>query len=189
MFRRAAAVTGMDRPTLRVRPDPGRLERMFRAHRGVVWRMLRCRGLAPDLAADTTQEVFLIAAERMDDIQPASERAFLIGTALRLAHAARRTAGRFQLAEDLDVVDARARNAGEQGSAIELLNLALSRIDPSLVEVFVLFEVAEFSSVEIAQLLAIPTGTVASRLRRAREVFRDRARRIELMLRREESGS
>jgi RNA polymerase sigma-70 factor (ECF subfamily) len=49
----------------------------------------------------------------------------------------------------------------------------------------VLFELEGFSSIEIAKLLEIPVGTVASRLRRAREQFRAGAGRIELALRRE----
>jgi RNA polymerase sigma-70 factor (ECF subfamily) len=191
MLRRAAAVaTEVDGSTPRVSIDPGslpgRLERMFRAHHAVVWRMLRCRGLAPDAAGDATQEVFLIAAQRLADIDLGSERAFLIGTALRLAHTARRTNARWQLEPELDLPDLRHGNAAEQGSALELIGMVLSRIDPSLVEVFMLFELAGFSSVEIARLLGIPTGTATSRLRRAREAFREAARRIELTIRREE---
>jgi RNA polymerase sigma-70 factor (ECF subfamily) len=163
-----------------------RLERMFRTHHGVVWRMLRCRGLAPDAAADATQEVFLVAAQRLADIEPDSERAFLIGTALRVAQAARRTSVRWQLLENLDPPDARVASAAERGATLELVSRVLAQIDASLVEVFMLFEIAGFSSAEIARLLAIPTGTVASRLRRAREAFREAARRIELTLLREE---
>jgi len=37
------------------------------------------------VAADVTQQAFLIAAERLDDIAQGSERAFLMATALRLA--------------------------------------------------------------------------------------------------------
>ena len=65
----------------------------------------------------------------------------------------------------------------------------LSRVDPPLVEVFVLYEIAEYSSIEIAELLGIPTGTVASRLRFAREAFREAAGRMELTLRREQGES
>src|SRR5205814_5526355 len=100
MLRRAAVAPEMDRPTSRDPNSPpgsagdpvlpGRLERMFREHHAVVWRMLRCRGLGPDAAADATQEVFLVAAQRLADIEPERERAFLIGTALRVAHTARR---------------------------------------------------------------------------------------------------
>jgi len=152
----------------------------------VVWRMLRCRGLAPDSAADGTQEVFLVAAQRLADIAPDSERAFLISTALRIAHSARRSIVRWQLEENLDPPDPQVAGAAERGSTLELVSLVLSRIDPALVEVFMLFEIAEFSSGEIARLLGIPTGTVASRLRRAREAFREAARRVELTLSREE---
>jgi RNA polymerase sigma-70 factor (ECF subfamily) len=37
--------------------------------------------------------------------------------------------------------------------------------------VFVLYELEQLTSAEIAELLQIPPGTVASRLRRARESF------------------
>src|ERR1700748_3408318 len=68
-------------------PASLRLETMFVAHNAMVWRTLRRRGLSPDAAADVTQQAFLVAAERLGDINPDSERAFLIGTALRLVKA------------------------------------------------------------------------------------------------------
>ena len=46
---------------------------------------------------------------------------------------------------------------------------ALDAMDFDLRTAFVLFEVEEFSFSEIAELLAVPRGTVASRVRRARE--------------------
>ena len=44
--------------------------------------------------------------------------------------------------------------------------------------VFVLFEIEEMTTSEIATLLAIPAGTVASRLRRAREEFQMKIARL-----------
>jgi RNA polymerase sigma-70 factor (ECF subfamily) len=41
--------------------------------------------------------------------------------------------------------------------------------------VFVLYELEELTMIEIARTLELPAGTVASRLRRAREVFEQRA--------------
>src|SRR5215470_5793090 len=99
MFRRVAAPTAREEPPVGV-PDRGRLERMFKAHHELVWRMMRRRGLAPDAAADTAQQAFLIAAERLDDIQRGSERAFLVGTALRLARSAARRTRLVQLEDD-----------------------------------------------------------------------------------------
>jgi RNA polymerase sigma-70 factor (ECF subfamily) len=40
-----------------------------------------------------------------------------------------------------------------------------------LKEAFILFELEDMSVPQIAEMLAIPTGTVASRLRRARALF------------------
>jgi RNA polymerase sigma-70 factor (ECF subfamily) len=71
-------------------------------------------------------------------------------------------------------MDLRAR-AGEHAEAranmLELLDLALGQLDPRLVEVFVLCQVEGLSAPEISESLRIPAGTVASRLRRARQRF------------------
>ena len=61
----------------------------------------------------------------------------------------------------------------------------LSKVDPDLVEVFVLYELEGLTSPEIADLLEIPVGSVASRLRRAREQFREAAAYVERRLTRE----
>jgi len=166
--------------------DRSRLERMFTAHHTLVWRTLRRRGLDPDAAADATQQTFLVAAERLPDINHDSERAFLVGTALRVAFSWGRKTVRWQLDDDMDRrVAAAARNPLDEQTAIQLCDLALSKVDPELAEIFVLFELEDLTSPEIAALLEIPLGTVASRLRRAREQFRMVVGRIELAMRRE----
>lgn len=165
--------------------DRARLQHMFDAHHALVWRTLRRRGLDADAAADATQQVFLIATERLGDIRSGSERAFLIGTALRLARSISRRTARVQLEDDMDLRAAAAKSTSEDRAAVEIFDRVIGELDPTLTEVFVLFELSGFSSPEISQLLAIPVGTVASRLRRAREEFRSVARRIELSLRRE----
>jgi RNA polymerase sigma-70 factor (ECF subfamily) len=165
--------------------DRGRLERMFQAHHALVWRTLRRRGLDADAAADATQQTFLVAAERLPDINHDSERAFLVGTALRVAFAWGRKTVRLQLDEDMDRRIAAGRDIVDAQTAIQLCDLALSKVDPQLAEIFVLFELEDLTSPEIAALLEIPLGTVASRLRRAREQFRIVVSRIELAMRRE----
>jgi RNA polymerase sigma-70 factor (ECF subfamily) len=162
-----------------------RLERMFVDHNVLVWRTLRRRGLTPDAAADATQQTFLVAAERLADIHLDSERAFLVGTALRVARSLGRKVVRWQLDEDMDQRTADAPSALDERTAIELCDRVLSRVDGDLAEVFVLYELEGLSSPEIAALLEIPLGTVASRLRRAREQFRAVVRRLELAMQRE----
>jgi len=169
-------------PTLAGR---ARLEAMFRAHHETVWRTLRRWGLDAATAADFGQQAYLIAAERLADIRPGCERSFLIGTALRLARNNHRQANRLQLEEDMDLHLATSPASAER-SDVELLDIVLARMDPTLIEVFVLFELEGFSSPEIAEILDVPVGTVASRLRRARDGFREAARRIELAMAREE---
>jgi RNA polymerase sigma-70 factor, ECF subfamily len=165
--------------------ERARLERMFVAHHAMVWRTMRRRGLTPDAAADVTQQTFVVAAERLADIAHDSERAFLLGTALRVAQSLGRKTMRWQLEEDMDQRVAEARNPGDERAAVQLCDMALAKVDPDLAEVFVMFELEGLSSPEIAAALEIPLGTVASRLRRAREQFRVVVGRLELVMHRE----
>jgi RNA polymerase sigma-70 factor (ECF subfamily) len=165
--------------------DRVRLERLFNAHHASVWRALRRRGLTPELAEDATQETFLLASERMDDIRPESERSFLISTALRVAHSLGRRTVRWELDDEMDQRLSGSRDAGDSRADAQLCDLVMSKVDPDLVEVFVLYEVEGLTSPEIAELLQIPLGSVASRLRRAREQFRSAAARIQKSLQKE----
>jgi len=155
---------------------------MFRDHHMLIWRTLRRFGMTEDGAADGTQQAFLIAAERLDQIREGSERAFLFGTAIRLARSSHRKNHRCQLEADMDTrVDPRRRadDAANRRTAVELLDRVLRRMDEDLVTVFVLFELEGMSTPEIAELVQIPIGTAASRLRRARQAFRAAALRLE----------
>ena len=168
-----------------------RLERMFRAHHELVWRTLRRLGLGPEPAADATQQAFLIAAERLDDIRQGSERAFLFGTALRLARTAYRTGRRWQLEDDMDHradAGSRVEELVDRRRAVEVADRVLAQMDPTLLTVFVLFEIEGLSTPEIAELVGVPLGTAASRLRRAREAFRAAASRLERGPKREVAG-
>jgi RNA polymerase sigma-70 factor (ECF subfamily) len=169
-----------------------RLEQMFRAHHELIWRTLRRLGLPPEVAADATQQEFLIAAERITDIRLGSERAFLVGTALRHSRTIVRRSRRVDLDDDMDLRAGGGRQAEEltdQRRAVELMDRVLARMDSDLLTVFVLFELEGVSTAEIATLLGIPKGTTASRLRRAREAFRAEAARLERSLRSAKPGS
>jgi RNA polymerase sigma-70 factor (ECF subfamily) len=166
--------------------DRDRLERIFNAHHASVWRALRRRGLSAEAAEDAAQETFLLAAERLDDIRPDSERSFLIATAVRVAHSLGRKTVRWELDDDMDQRLSGVRDTSDTRADKQLCDLVLSKVDPDLVEVFVLYELEGLTSPEIADLLQIPLGSVASRLRRAREQFRSAAARVEKSLRKED---
>lgn len=174
---------------LKVNEAGERLERMFRDHHERVWRTLRRFGMTPEAAADATQQAFLIAAERITDIRAGSERAFLIGTALRLGRGAHRSGRRFELSEAMDQREnpgSRADDLVERQRRLTLAERVLATLEPDLLEVFVLFELEGMTTPQIAELIGIPLGTAASRLRRAREAFREAASKIERPQRRSE---
>src|SRR6476619_6784584 len=94
MQRRSAAKLRDPAPPPPQVDSRARLQHMFDSHHNVVWRTLRRYGLDAEAAADVGQQAFLVAIERVADIWPGSERAFLVGTALRLARKQRRNAAR-----------------------------------------------------------------------------------------------
>lgn len=151
------------------------VQALFESHYESIWRLLRRLGVPERSADDAAQQVFLILAERRELVRAGSERAFLYGTALRLASSLRRVALREVLSEDFD--ERHSAGAGpdelaDQKRARDLLDVVLARLDGDLLRVFALYELEDFTLPEIAELLAIPLGTATSRLRRSREQFR-----------------
>jgi RNA polymerase sigma-70 factor (ECF subfamily) len=155
-----------------------RLHALLTDNHGFVWRSLRRLGVSDNDADDASQQVFLVAHRRLHDIAPASERAFLFQTVLRVAADWRRAhKRRYEQPGDalLDVPDGAANPEEllDQRRARALLDKALQGMPMELRAVFVLFELEELTMLEIATLSRIPQGTVASRLRRARRLFKE----------------
>ena len=151
-----------------------RIRSAFVDHYSGIWRFLRRMGVPANGAGDAAQEVFLIALKALGHIVPGSERAFLYGTAARLAHGMRRKPQREVEGIDLELSTSPLPGPDEiadQRRARQLLDSLLERMDPDTREVLVLFEVEEFAIAEIAEILSIPVGTVGSRLFRARDEF------------------
>jgi RNA polymerase sigma-70 factor, ECF subfamily len=149
-----------------------------------VARVLRNAGTPQADVEDEVQRTFIIAARRLDDVRPGSEKSFLLQTALHLAAHARRTIARRRevgvdsVPERLDL-GATPEQLTDQKRVRQLLDQVLDRMTDDLRTVFVLFELEEMSMAEIAEVLGIPQGTVASRLRRARADFRARVSMID----------
>jgi len=164
--------------------DPGALEAVVHEHFRYVWRLLRRLGLPEADADDTVQQVFLAAASRLADIEPGRERAFLYGMALNFAarfrRASKRTQNEVELDDDLSLTGgAGVDELVDQHRARELLDRVLGRLPDDLRTVLVLHEIEELSTAEVATILGVPHGTVASRLRRARDEFSTEVRRLE----------
>ncbi len=159
-----------------------RLQAIVGRHFDFIGRFLRSLGAADSEVDDLLQNVFQVAAARLHDIRPGSERAFLAQTAVRLAAGARRerALGRHITMDELpDLADARPspEDLADRRQALAVLDRVLGDMDLDLRTVLVLYEIEEMTTADIAGVLQIPAGTAASRLRRAREDFGRRLRR------------
>lgn len=161
-----------------------RLRHLVDTYFDFIWRTLRRLGVPEADADDAAQQVFLVAARKLSMIDPGNERSFLFGTAMRVASDVRRAQRRRREDPsepgDVDLCDGGPgpEDLVAQRRARALLDEVLGAMPLDLQTVFVLFELEELPTSEIASLLGIPLGTVASRLRRAREEFQDRAKRL-----------
>jgi RNA polymerase sigma-70 factor (ECF subfamily) len=146
------------------------------SHMRFVWRLARHLGLDEADADDVAQCVLLTAVRRFDDIQPGREKAFLYRTTCHMAHKAHRSKNR--RCEDItdDLSDHVAAGPGaeellEERRAQDELCRILKRLPEKFRTVFVLFELEGWSQLEISRNLGLAQGTVASRIRRARQRF------------------
>ena len=162
-----------------------RIRWLVEEHIELVARTLRNAGVPQADLDDEVQRTFIIAVRRLDDVQPGAERAFLCQVALNLAwHARRSFARRREIPSDQvpEPVETRAtpEELIDRMQVRQHLDGIIDRMDESLRAVFKLFVIDELNLAEIAQLLRIPRGTVASRLRRAREQLRKHVGAIDL---------
>ncbi len=158
---------------------PGRLRALVDTEFEFVWQSVRRLGVREGDADDATQKVFLVAADKLGLIEFGRERSFLFGTAMRVASHARRAYRKRREDPDVDLAALEASQPAaedliDQVRARQIVDRLLDDMPTELRAVLVLYEVQEMSTPEIAALLEIPLGTAASRLRRAREEFRQR---------------
>ena len=163
--------------------DASDLPALFEANAEFVWRSVRRLGVPEAWADDATQQVFLIAQQKVTTIAAGHERAFLFRVAMNVAAHVRRAAARRREVLGHDEGELIA-DAVPQDEALDrqrtraLLDEVLDAMELELRTVFVLCELEEMTMAEAAAMLELPPGTVASRLRRAREDFRVQAERV-----------
>ena len=149
-----------------------------------VWRFLSRLGVPPSDVDDTAQRVFARVLAKANRIQRGSERAYLMRAAFRAAleqqRARKREAAR---TIELDVDETLSACPPPEQTLLEredlaLLDRALATLPEDLRAALTLFEIEGLTFSEIAVALEIPRGTVASRVRRARERFTEALRRL-----------
>jgi RNA polymerase sigma-70 factor (ECF subfamily) len=184
MPRDAPDVTPLQAPPGTATTDD--LRALVDAHLGFVWRSLRRLGLSPADADDAAQRVFLVASRKLSQIEAGKEKAFLFGIATRTARDARRAAGRRPESptDELEAVDSspNPEELTDRRRARAMLDEVLESMPEEIRTPFVLFELEGLGRDEIAALLEIPSGTVASRVRRGRELFQSEAARLRARL-------
>jgi RNA polymerase sigma-70 factor (ECF subfamily) len=159
-----------------------RLATLVREHFSFVWRFLRRMGLSSHDADDAAQATFVVACSKLEAIVPGAERRFLYTVARKLVANARRAERTRRAAQRLEEVWARPPVPGpdqeaERERELALLDAVLRAMPLELRVTLILSEVEEMNATEIAATQGLPAGTVRSRLRRARAVFRQLLRR------------
>lgn len=156
--------------------DEARLRGVVDANFDALWRFLRRLGVPESDVDDAVQEVILVLARKLDQVTVGSERSFVLSTAFRIASDTRRRLKRRREVDDsplraLSSAELDPEQTAEQRRLTLLFAQVLEQLSLELRAVFVLYELEEFTMAEIATTLELPPGTVASRLRRAREKF------------------
>ncbi len=159
---------------------------LYDAHFRLVWRALRRLGVPNSDMMDLTQKVFLVAFMKLPQFEGRSTVAtWLYAICYRVASEHRRSPmARNEISTDPESL-AEATEARLGPTDIALARHAeveriLAKLSEEQRAVFLLYEVDEFSGSEIASLLNISVGTVRSRLRHARAIFRREVRRLAL---------
>jgi RNA polymerase sigma-70 factor (ECF subfamily) len=161
-----------------------RVRAIVHAHYTFLWRSLRRLGVPEASVEDAAQKTLCVIAQRIDDIAPGMEKTFLFGVALHVAQATRREQKWREVNDDQLLAELPATGPDpdqelDDRRARALLDALLESIPLDLRTVFILYELEEMTMAEIALALDIPSGTVASRLRRARDAFDVLSRRVQ----------
>lgn len=168
----------------RVAPSVPDLREVFEEHVDHVGNSLRRLGVRDADVPDLVQEVFVVMHHILPDYDP--ERPmwpWIFGVVYRTAAAYRRKASR-EVLDDGSLTAEKADSNANLDEAMrrredrQLVLEALQFVEMNRRAVFVMADIDGVAVPEIAQALAIPVNTAYSRLRLAREDFREAASRL-----------
>jgi len=148
----------------------GRLDALA-SHLDFLWRFACRMGVGASTAEDIAQEAFVLAASRVESIVIGKERSFLVSVVVNMVRRERSRGARHEelSVEPVAPIAERPDERLDEERARALLDRALAALDEDLRAVFILHEIEEETMANIAPMLNLAPGTVASRLRRARE--------------------
>ncbi len=157
-------------------------DEVYGANFPFVWRSLQRLGVSSAAIDDAVQEVFIVVHRRLVEFEGRSSlRTWIYGIALRVARSYRnKQKASTPATDEVDVTapdDTRPDTRAENAEAARIVNRLLDELEETQREVFVLAELEEISSPEIADLLGVGINTVYSRLRLARAAFAAAAER------------
>jgi RNA polymerase sigma-70 factor (ECF subfamily) len=190
-LRRIPTTTASQQPDKGVpcQPIPS-FETLYEENVKFVWRAARRLGIDSGDTDDVVQEVFVVAHRKLPEFEGRAQiKTWLLKILVRVVHHYFRTQQRkpgHRPAHALDNLDALRdqqtrgpAEVAEHKDAVRILDNLLARMDSEKREVFVLAEIEELSSVEIAEILGANINTVYSRLRAARQEFEHALRRFQ----------
>lgn len=152
------------------------IESIYETHNLFVWRSLLRLGVAESDVPDALQDVFLVVHRRLGEFeQRSSIKTWLFGIAMRVAseNARRNPRRREQELDASPIAESRPSPAehAARSEAVELLYALLQELPEEQRAVFILSELEQMSTTEIAAALGRSVHTIVSRLKVARRRF------------------
>lgn len=148
------------------------------AYFGFVWRYAANRGVPAMAIDDVVQEVFVVVHNRLESFEGRSSlKTWLAGIAYNVVRGYVRKPGNRPAGDYLDEEQqllahgVSPAEALDRKRALEVLDGLLDKMSDVQREVFILSEIEQLSSVEIAEVLGINENTVRTRLLAARKLF------------------
>ncbi len=170
-------------PVARVVSDEFR--RLFEEHASYAWNTLRRFGVREEDRDDLVQEIFVTVHSLLEDYDRARPfRPWLFGITYRIALRDRRRKGRNREGVTTEGdVEKRDSSPNAEVTMVQeeravLVHAAIQEIEVHRRAVFIMKEIDDVEVPAIAEALAIPLNTAYSRLRLAREDFRQAVTRL-----------
>jgi RNA polymerase sigma-70 factor (ECF subfamily) len=166
------------------RRDPSAFEALVHKYQDRVYNLCRYMLQDPQNAQDAAQDVFLKTFRGLKDFRPDSSLytwiyRITVTTCLDHRRKSRREAFRTEsLTEDLPSPEPLPERLYESGEIPHSIQLALQKLPEKLRAAIALREIEELSYEEIAEVLHTSSGTVKSRISRAREQLRHLLKKI-----------